>query len=161
MRGSIRQRGRNSWELRVYAGTDPETGRRRWLTRTVRGSRTQAQRELVSFAAQANVAPVAGARTTLGDLLERWFAINEAEWAATTVKSTRSIIDRQLAPGLGHVLVRELTTVMIDEFYASLRMDGRVDGKPLSPGSVRRVHGVLHRVLAQAMRWEWIWSNPA
>jgi integrase len=40
-------------------------------------------------------------------------------------------------------------------------MDGRVDGKPLSPGSVRRVHGVLHRVLAQAMRWEWIWSNPA
>jgi hypothetical protein len=32
--------------------------------------------------------PVVGARTTLGDLLERWFAINDAEWAATTVKST-------------------------------------------------------------------------
>jgi hypothetical protein len=28
--GSIRQRGANSWELRVYGGTD--TGRRRWAT---------------------------------------------------------------------------------------------------------------------------------
>jgi integrase len=161
VRGSLRQRGRNSWELRVYAGTDPETGRRRWLTRTVRGSRTQAQRELVSLAALANVAPVVGARTSVAELLERWFAVNESNWAATTVKSTRSIIDRQLISGLGHVRVRELTTVMIDEFYASLRAHGRQDDKPLSPGSVRRVHGVLHRALAQAMRWEWIWTNPA
>ena len=26
---------------------------------------------------------------------------------------------------------------------------------------MRRVHGVLHRTLAQAVRWEWIWTNPA
>lgn len=50
---------------------------------------------------------------------------------------------------------------MIDEFYASLRVNGAVEGGPLSPGSVQRIHGVLHHALAQAMRWEWIWSNPA
>lgn len=50
---------------------------------------------------------------------------------------------------------------MIDDFYASLRIDGAVNGLPLSRGSVQRVHGVLHRALAQAMRWEWIWVNPA
>lgn len=27
--GTVRQRGVNSWELRVFAGTDPLTGRRR------------------------------------------------------------------------------------------------------------------------------------
>jgi len=102
-----------------------------------------------------------GARTTLGELLDRWFAANEADWAATTVRSTWSIIDRQLKPKLGLVRVRDLTTVMIDEFYASLRIDGAVEGGPLSAGSVQRIHGVLHRALAQAMRWEWIWSNPA
>lgn len=161
MSGSIRQRGSNSWEIRVYSGTDPETGQRRQLSRTVRGSRTQAQRELRALAAFANVGPSVGARTTLGELLDRWFAANEADWATTTVRSTWSIIDRQLRPKLGHVRVRELTTVMIDEFYASLRFDGAVEGGPLSPGSVRRIHGVLHRALAQAMRWEWIWNNPA
>lgn len=161
MSGSIRQRGRNSWEIRVYSGTDPHTGRRRQLSRTVRGSRTQAQRELRSLGAFANVGPSVGARTTMGELLDRWFAANEAGWATTTVRSTWSIIDRQLRPKLGHVRVRELTTVMIDEFYASLRVNGAVEGGPLSPGSVQRIHGVLHRALAQAMRWEWIWSNPA
>ena len=30
-----------------------------------------------------------------------------------------------------------------------------------APGTVRRVHGVLHAALAQAQRWEWIWINPA
>lgn len=94
MSGSIRQRGRNSWEIRVYSGTDPHTGRRRQLSRTVRGSRTQAQRELRSLGAFANVGPSVGARTTMGELLDRWFAANEAGWATTTVRSTWSIIDR-------------------------------------------------------------------
>jgi hypothetical protein len=125
MSGSIRARGRNSWELRVYAGTHPETGQRRQVTRTVRGSRTEAQRELRSLVALANVAPTVGARTTLGELLERWFAASEPNWAATTCRSTRSIIDCQLKPKLGHMLVQELQTVMIDDFYASLRVRQR------------------------------------
>jgi integrase len=33
--------------------------------------------------------------------------------------------------------------------------------RPLAPGTVARVHGVLHRALAQAVRWEWLWLNPA
>lgn len=96
MRGSIRKRGRNSWEIRVYAGTDPDTGRRRQLSRTVQGSRTQAQRELRALTAFANVAPTIGAKATLGELLDRWFAINEPNWAATTVRNTRSIFDHRL-----------------------------------------------------------------
>ncbi len=33
--------------------------------------------------------------------------------------------------------------------------------KGLSGGTVQRVHVVLRSALAQAMRWEWIWDNPA
>ena len=159
--GSIRQRGVNSWELRVYRGTDPTTGRRRWATRTVRGSRTEAQQELVDLARVANVAPVVGARTTMTELLERWYGVSYVNWVPTTTRSVRSIIDQQLVPGIGEVLVRELTAVTIDELYSRLRVSGRADGKALSVGSVRRAHAVLHRALAQAMRWEWIWANPA
>jgi hypothetical protein len=59
MSGSIRPRCRNSWELRVYAGTDPETGQRRQVTPSGGGSRTQAQRELRRLAL-ANVASERG-----------------------------------------------------------------------------------------------------
>ena len=161
MSGSIRERGINCWEMRVFLGTDPLSGRKRYATRTVRGSRTEAQRELLIFAAVANVAPIVGARSTVADLLERWFVAASPNWAPTTVRSVRSIISCQLLPGLGSIRVRELTTVDIDEFYGRLRTDGRHDGKALSVGAVRRVHSVLHRVLAQAMRWDWIWINPA
>jgi integrase len=97
----------------------------------------------------------------LGELLERWFAASEPNWAATTIRNTGSIIDCQLKPKLRHVLVRELQTVMIDDFYASLGVNGAAQGAALSRGSVLRVDGVFHRALAQAVRWEWIWSNPA
>ena len=38
---------------------------------------------------------------------------------------------------------------------------GGVSGQPLKPGTVQRVHVVLRAALAQAMRWDWIWDNPA
>lgn len=137
----------------MYGGTDPSTGQRRWHTRTVRGSRTEAQRQLVNLAAVANVAPSVGARATLAELLERWIGVSAASWAPTTVRNTRSIVDRHLVPGLGDVLVRDLTTVVIDEFYADRRVRGGGDGQSLSVGTVRRIHGVLRRAPAQVLRW--------
>jgi len=38
MTGFMRQRGA-SWELRVYLGRDPLTGKKRYATRTVRGGK--------------------------------------------------------------------------------------------------------------------------
>jgi hypothetical protein len=51
MVGSMRQRGRGTWELRVYIGVDPDTRQRRYATRTVHGTRraaTVAMAELVA-----------------------------------------------------------------------------------------------------------------
>jgi hypothetical protein len=73
-KGSIRQRGTGSFELRVYGGTDPVAGRRRWLTRSVRSDRSDALRELKALAAHANIAPAVGAHTTVAALRDQWFA---------------------------------------------------------------------------------------
>ena len=42
----MRQRGRDSWELRVYLGRSPDTGKERWATRTVHGSQRHARPQL-------------------------------------------------------------------------------------------------------------------
>ena len=55
----------------------------------------------------------------------------------------------------------KVTTADIDDFYGWLLRFGGADRKGLAPGTVRRVHSVLHRALVQALRWEWIWLNPA
>jgi hypothetical protein len=40
MRGHIRERGKGTWELRVFLGRDPITRRDRYKTRTFKGGVT-------------------------------------------------------------------------------------------------------------------------
>jgi len=155
----MRQRGKDSWELRVYQGIGRTTGRQRWITKTVRGTQRFARRQLEELVAEAGRGRLRA--STLADLLEQWFEAASPSWAATTVSHTRSIIDCHLKPDLGHLYVAKLTTEDIDDFYGHLLRRGGRQGRPLAPGTVTRIHGVLHRALAQAVRWEWIWSNPA
>ncbi len=160
MPGSMRKRG-DSWELRVYAGTDPDTGKRRWRSATTKGTRRAAQRALVEFAARLDYPPRMTAQATVANLLDNWYAALSPNWSPTTARQTKSVIDRHLAPRLGHLKVATLRTEDIDALYGELRQSGGRDGQPLSPGTVHRIHVVLHRALAQALRWEWIWVNPA
>ena len=62
--------GINSFEIRVYGGTDPLSGKRRWMTRTVRGDRSDATRELKALAAYVNIARALGAHTTVAAFLD-------------------------------------------------------------------------------------------
>lgn len=52
MKGFMRQRGK-SWELRVFLGHDPLTGKKRYATQTVRGGKREAQRKLAEMVTEA------------------------------------------------------------------------------------------------------------
>ncbi|MGB7052227.1 MAG: site-specific integrase, partial [Acidimicrobiales bacterium] len=100
-------------------------------------------------------------KATLGALLHDWYAAMSPNWSPTTARQTKSVIDCHLVPNLGDLQLQTLRTEDIDAFYGQLRRRGGRDGQQLSAGTVHRVHVVLHRALAQALRWEWIWVNPA
>ena len=61
-----------------------------------------------------------------------------------------------IAPDLGSLTLRRVTTQRLDAYDASL-----VRERELSPSSVRHVHAVLRGALGQAVRWGWIPTNPA
>jgi hypothetical protein len=124
MKGSLRQRGVASWELRVYAGTDPDTHGRRYRTATVRGNRVDAERGLAELIAEVRSERAIGAGSKVSELLEAWFAAAAVSWAPTTVRQTRSVLDRYLHPHLGADLVGEVTPATIDAVYAKLRVCG-------------------------------------
>jgi integrase len=151
----MRERGK-TWELSAYAGVDA-TGRRKYLRRSVKGTKRDAERELARLVVEAHDQ----GSETVGDLLERWFEIAEASWTPWTVVQHRSVIDSYLTPGLGDVPVRSLGVQAIDQFYAGLHRSGGRRGKPLAPATVRRIHAVLRRALQQAVRWGWLATNPA
>lgn len=133
MRGHLRRRG-EGWELRVYAGRDSSTGRKRYVTRTVRGTKRQAQSALAALVTELErgqvVAGPSGA--TVSALLEAWSEANADRWSPKTVAETRRFMDRVIGPELGSLPVAKLRTAEIDRFY------GRVRRRGLAPASVRR-----------------------
>lgn len=49
----------------------------------------------------------------------------------------------------------------LDRFCRRLQTSGAAGGGALAPATVRRIHGILRRALAQGVKWGWIGVNPA
>lgn len=154
MQGSIRQRSAGSFELRVFVGVDPETHRKRYRSMTFRGNRAEAARELAAMITAVESERLVGARSPVSELLEAWFAVAAPGWSPTTVRQTRSVLNRYLLPGLGDLRVSDVTVTRINALYAELAKTGSMTGGPLAAGPLARVHVVLRsRVLTHDAGW--------
>ncbi|MGH9154499.1 MAG: tyrosine-type recombinase/integrase [Acidimicrobiales bacterium] len=160
MPGSMRQRG-ESWELKVYLGRDAVTARKRWAYRTFHGGKRDAQRALTAMVAEVDRGGLARTSATVGELLEEWFAHAAPSFSPKCVRETRGVLDRNLLPFLGTVPLSKLGAADLDRFYRRLREKGGRAGRPLSPATIRRTHGIIHRALNQGVRWGWLAQNPA
>ena len=142
-------------------GTDPVTNKKRYASRTVRAGKREAQRVLNEIVTEAEQGLSVRTSATVGELLERWFEFAARDFSPKTVKETRGFIDRNLLPTLGPVPLSKLRASDLDRFYRKLQTSGGVGGRPLAPGTVRRIHGILRRALGQGLTWGWIGINPA
>jgi hypothetical protein len=90
MRGHLQQRGRDSWRLKVFVGRSSD-GKRRYIERTVRGSRRDAERALARLVVEADEGRhAAAAPMTFGELLDRWLAVKKLAVEPTTLRPTVS-----------------------------------------------------------------------
>jgi integrase len=146
------------WELIVYVGRDPLTGRKRQRSQTVRGGRRDAERALAKLIGDVYEGRIAvGApAATVDELFERWLDLAADDLSPSTLREHRRIVRTRISPALGRVPITKLTSARLDAFYRALGRDGR-----LSPGSIARTHAVLRRALHQAVKWGWITTNPA
>ncbi|MDQ6696833.1 MAG: tyrosine-type recombinase/integrase [Actinomycetota bacterium] len=99
-------------------------------------------------------------RSTVGNLLDEWFAHASPDFSPSTVKETRGTTERYLKPTFGATDVAKLRTDDIDRFYRSQREGKSKSGQPLKSGTIRRMHVILRRALAQGVKWGWIRTNP-
>lgn len=157
----MRERTKGIWQLRVFIGTDPVTGKPVQRTKTVRvRTKTEANKALATFVAElARDRPKPEDRT-VGWMIEQWIRQGAHEWAPTTLHTTRGRVDRVTLPRLGHVKLRELTTEHIDLFWGALR-SGEATGHPMAMPTVRRYLADLNAALNLAVRWELLARNPA
>lgn len=155
MRGHLQHRGGDAWRIKVYVGRSAD-GRRRYLERTVRGTRRDAEREMARLVVEVDEGRhAAAAPMTFGELLDRWLEAKRASVAPRTIESYEWVAAKYLRPRLGDRKLAALRTMDLDAVYAELYASG------LSARTVRICHTVVRQSLEQARRWGLIARSPA
>src|SRR6266542_27898 len=103
MRGHLRKRGGNSWEIKFDLGRDPASGKRQTRYHSFKGTKREAQAELTRLLADANKgAYIDASKETVGEFLDRW----DRDWAAAnvglkTLERYRQLIKNQVQLHIG------------------------------------------------------------
>ncbi|MBG6063748.1 hypothetical protein [Micromonospora ureilytica] len=170
--------------MKVYAGIDPITKKRHYLTETTPDgptARKEAEKVRTRF-----LAPVDNPRTraTVNQLLDRWLEVLDVE--TSTRQGYVKKLNKHVRPLVGQLSVGRLDAETLESFYAVLRKCRDHCGggrktiehrkaaphdctdkcrphacKPLAPASIRQIHWILCGALNRAVRWRWIAVNPA
>jgi integrase len=185
-RGSIDTLPSGALRVRVYAGLDPVTRQRLYLTEIIDpGPRAGSEAEKVRtrLLSQVDERRNPKTRATVDQLMDRYLEVLDVE--ETTRRSYVGYIDRHIRPVLGQMQAGKVSGEILDSFYAQLRrcrqhctgrtkrVDHRAQGehecdqrcrphecRPLSASTVRQIHWILSGAFDRAVRWNWIAVNP-
>ena len=138
------------------AGIDRLTGKRVQVSRTVEGTRRDAERVLNTLISKHETASVGGSTTaTFSALLTAWLEQVEPDLAYQTVQGYKRLVRNHIEPALGSIKLRKLDVATLDSFYRALPKKG------LAPASVRQAHAVIRSALKQGVKWDWVPINAA
>jgi len=149
------------WEARFTTGFDPKTGKQK--QRSITG---KTQKEVAQKLRKLTVELDAGTyhepcRMTVAQWLETWQKDYLLDVKPSTAYLYGTNINLYINPHIGAMKLGALTTPTVQAFYNDLLHPSKPDVNPLSPKTIKNVHGVLHKALKQAVLCGHIRSNPA
>ncbi|HOP69399.1 MAG: site-specific integrase [Dethiobacteria bacterium] len=163
-RGSMRQRGKNSWELTIELPRIGGKRRRKIITVRAKDKR-EAERELNRLQAIYQEKTFSEpSNEKLGNYLLSWLETVETfeDVARSTLKRYREIIVKHLIPALGEIPLSKLRPKHLTDYYTEALKNGRIrDNGPLSKTTVHHHHSVLRKALNDAKAQKLIHENPA
>ena len=155
MRGAIRAKGKDSWQISFYTGKVINGKRERYFETVHAHRKSDAQlilnERLVNL--EKNIALPKG-RVILADTLKEFLdAYVETNCSQRTYEDYKSIIEHHLLPGLGHLKLRNLQAPTIQAYYSKACEE-------LSPLTVHKHHRLLSQSLKYAVRHGLLGRNP-
>lgn len=154
--GSIRQRSDGLWEIRVTAGIDFSTGKRKRISYYAK-TRAEATKLLhekeYAIHFRDYIDPTS---TTLIDWLKMWletYMKNRLE--QSTYTSYAGYINNHFAVAFPKTRLKDVTTHLLQDFY-----NYKMQDEGLSPKTVINMHLCLHKALKQAVLERYLNFNP-
>ncbi len=161
MTGHIRRRGERSWELKFDLGTDPLTGKRKTRFHSFKGTKREAEAELVRLKAGVDRGEyVDPSKLTLTQFLDRWEGWAGGQVSPKTLERYKELTKHHVRPHLGAMRLQKLRTVNFAELYGKLQKPKAEEGAGLAPRTVGHVHRLMNRAMSLALKWSMIVNNP-
>ncbi len=143
--GHVRSRSKGRWELRWR-----DAAKRLHTTTVTARSERDAHGQLAALAAAPQT--IAPYKMTLGDYMPRW--LNSLDVKPLTKQNYTSVVQTYLAPGLGHVRLRDLNASTIRAAFLAWHARGT------ARSSLRQVKTVLQSCIRSAMIDDLITVDP-
>jgi len=167
MSGTVkRDEDRGTWFF-VVDVTAPD-GRRRQLRRRGFPTKKAASAALAEVVADQHRGTfVRPSRTTVGAyLLDEWLPAVRSGLKPSTVDAYEQLARAYVVPHIGGLPLARLDGATLTALYGELLTSGRrgrsgAPGSPLAAKTVRNLHGMMHRSLADAVKWRKLATNPA
>lgn len=153
--GSIRERGKGSWQLR-YDGPPDENGKVAKLSETVRGSRRDAEkmlRERLGTVERGDY--LEKSKETTAEFLWRWMDTYAATNTEPRTQQGYRVNIRRAIRHIGAIPLQKLRPQHIQKMYADLT------GRGLSAQTVRLTHRTLSEALSHGVKWGVLTRNVA
>jgi integrase len=185
-RGSIEELPSGALRVRVYAGLDPISHKRHYLTEVIPAgtpkAAAEAEKTRIRFINEIDERRNPRTNATVAQLLKRY--LDQFDGAPNTINRHRGDVQKHLDPFLGHIKVGALGADILDSFYAECRRCsehcdgrpsvqhrtrqshdcdercGRHECTPLSASSIRHMHYLLSGAYKRAIRWRWVAVSP-
>lgn len=159
MRGSIRKRYKQSWNIILDIGYQilPETSTpkrvQKWFT--VQGTKRDAEKKLAELLHDLHRSQyVEPSKLTLGEWLSEWLetAIKPPNKRLRTYETYMSVIERHLTPNIGHLRLQQVRPTDLKRYY---------NDSSLSPTTLEQHHTLLHSALKAAQPQGLVQRNVA
>src|ERR1017187_2888653 len=157
MAGQIIPRGERTWLVRVFIGRDSATSKRQYQSKTIHGTKKDAQRYLTESLRDRDMGIVVEPETAgLGRYLDKWLETSaKPRLRDRTLNDYQKLLARYVRPELGGRPLAKIRPLEIQALYQGMQERG------LSARTVRYTHAVLHSALSQAVKWRMLAQNPA
>ena len=150
------------WKVRIDCGTDPITKKRKVISRTVRGTKSDAckERDRIKYEVESGLS-TNGERMKFGEFALQWQEGREAaaEVCRTRLRRERTLIE-SLINYIGTVRLRDITPQTVEALYAKIRQDRTDTNGSCSGTTMNMYHKLLKMVMAKAVDYELILRNP-
>lgn len=159
---TVEKRDNGRWTMRVFIGRDPDTGKRKFVTRTY-DRKKDAEAEARRLERMRDVGTLTQpSKEPLGKYLKRWLdEEKQGKVRARTLHEYRGMVRRYIeeppegAPPIGAIPLHRLTPAAFSGLYTFLWKD-----HGLAPRTLQYLHTVLRQAMGYAVKTGALGRNP-